>query len=623
MEELKELVDTERLSENAAQKLKTLTPQTFCAHKSWGFGQVKAWDIKNEQIIIDFVGKKGHALQLEFAADSLTPVPDDHIQAKKMTDLNGLKKEAAEDHKSIMICMIQSLGNQATGENMERMLCPDVVSKDAWKKWWDAARKALKKEGNFEIPTNKKSPFKILPKNTKDEFSVGDLSEIKGVVSLLKVAENLLENIDKVKNKSEEIKPVIEQVETALRRPALSYKKEVLKLAIARDELAEKAGLTPSEDTSTVKLVVRYDEDVGQALTEMPASDATRLLFAIKEAEPQTWGSAILRFLSTANARLAGVIGNFFESQKQAEMFRDALKRGVREQSLSSDVMIWIFKNRKDETQFLVEPRLFNALISAIERDQMGDRKSARLRDLVLSDKTLLTDLVEGADLDAVRDLTRGLMLTAVFDEMDQRSLLARIIKKYPEMQTLVSASSDRSRSGADAKQDEVSDPSSEGTLIVSWESLEKRNAELDDLISKKIPANTQEIATARSYGDLRENAEFKFAKEQQTVLARRRAELERDLMRTQGTDFSSVDTTQIGVGCHVTIDCSGREETFVILGAWDTDPDKKIISYLTPMAKALQNKRVGDSVSIPDESGNTRKVVIKSISAHNSQPKK
>ena len=88
-----------------------------------------------------------------------------------------------------------------------------------------------------------------------------------------------------------------------------------------------------------------------------------------------------------------------------------------------------------------------------------------------------------------------------------------------------------------------------EETLTVSWASLEKRKEEFEDLVNRQIPQNTKDIATARSYGDLRENFEFKSAKEQQRVLMRRRAEAESDLSRARGTNFENPDTTQVSIG--------------------------------------------------------------------------
>jgi transcription elongation GreA/GreB family factor len=117
--------------------------------------------------------------------------------------------------------------------------------------------------------------------------------------------------------------------------------------------------------------------------------------------------------------------------------------------------------------------------------------------------------------------------------------------------------------------------------------------------VQKKIPANSKEIAIARSYGDLRENHEYKAAKEMQKVLMRRKDELENQLARSRGSDFSNAKTDAVSMGTIVettNLETSQRE-SFTILGAWDSDPDKGIISYLSPVGAALLNHKTGDEV--------------------------
>src|SRR5690606_4720100 len=104
---------------------------------------------------------------------------------------------------------------------------------------------------------------------------------------------------------------------------------------------------------------------------------------------------------------------------------------------------------------------------------------------------------------------------------------------------------------------------------------------ELADIINKKIPENAAAIAHARSYGDLRENAEFKAAKENQKWLGRRRMELEKIVNETQATDFSDIEITDFVVpGSGVTMEISGGSETYYLLGLYDSDPDRHILSY-------------------------------------------
>jgi len=159
-------------------------------------------------------------------------------------------------------------------------------------------------------------------------------------------------------------------------------------------------------------------------------------------------------------------------------------------------------------------------------------------------------------------------------------------------------------------------------TLIVSWESLERRKEEYEDLIKKKIPENTREIAVARSHGDLRENFEFKAAKEMQRVLQRRQAEMEVALSRARGTDFSNADTNLVSIGTIVTyrnLD-TATAQTYTILGAWDGKAEKAILSYLSGISQALLGKKVGDQIDLPTEHG-TEKAEIVSIEPYHAAP--
>jgi transcription elongation GreA/GreB family factor len=222
-------------------------------------------------------------------------------------------------------------------------------------------------------------------------------------------------------------------------------------------------------------------------------------------------------------------------------------------------------------------------MLTAMERDQFNERRSNRLRDFILDDQELLVELIGSADLEVIKDLTRALQLSPSFDDMDKRSLLARIVKSYPAIQSLIS--------GEQTKQ--------ETHLVVSWESLERRKNEYRDLVEKRIPANSKEIAVARSYGDLRENHEYKAAKEMQKLLMKQKAELETQLVRARGTDFAGLGTEVANIGTIVrATDLEANQpEQFTILGAWDSDPERGIVSYLSPMAQALLNHKVGDLV--------------------------
>jgi len=116
-----------------------------------------------------------------------------------------------------------------------------------------------------------------------------------------------------------------------------------------------------------------------------------------------------------------------------------------------------------------------------------------------------------------------------------------------------------------------------------------------------------KEIGIARAHGDLRENAEYKAAKDKQALLMRRRAEFEALLQTVRPTAFENVSADTVAPGTQVTLEYSdGNREVYHILGAWDRDEDLEIISCESKMAQVLQGKRVGDEVVVPTATGET-----------------
>ena len=160
-----------------------------------------------------------------------------------------------------------------------------------------------------------------------------------------------------------------------------------------------------------------------------------------------------------------------------------------------------------------------------------------------------------------------------------------------------------------------------EETLIVSESSLAEKKAAYDKLIKEEIPQNREDIKIARSYGDLRENFEYKSAKEYQRVLMKRQGDWERDLKLAQPTDFLNPDTSKVSIGTIVSLDAvsGGEPLTYTVLGAWDSDPDNGIIAYLSERGNAILDKAVGTEVEFPLGDGEMKRYRITAIKAYKS----
>jgi transcription elongation GreA/GreB family factor len=581
-EEFEKLAAAGKIEGRHVEPLTLLAESGCCMHRSWGFGRIKTVDTVFARFTIDFAGKPGHTMDLGFAVESLKPIPKDHILARKANDLESLRQLAAH-HLDLIKLVLNSYGGKATADQIQQALVPDVI-RDDWKKWWETARREMKKDGHFIVPLKKTEPVVYQAKETSlQDRLMANFRAAKGLKARVAVVGELSKSASDLADKQ----AAAGEIMATLNADIVSYQRTqpsvALEAIFARDELREIAGLQPAADEITAAQLWSQDIKFGPVLEQIPAAKHHHALGSFKAANPERWHEVLRGSLNFVSAKLCREFANLLIQEGKMDLLKETLSRLINQHTAGSELLLWLGRERSDAFADILGPEVFRAMLTAMERDQFNEKRSNRLREFILDDHELLAELTASADIDVVKDLTRALQLSPVFDDMDKRSLLARLVKSHPAVQSLIT--------GEQAKQD--------SSMLVSWESLERRKAEYQELVQKKIPANSREIALARSYGDLSENHEYKAAKEMQKMLMRRKDELETQLTRARGTDFSNVRTDIVSIGTIVRATDLGanQPETFTILGAWDSDPDKGIISYLTPVAQSLLNNKVGDEV--------------------------
>jgi transcription elongation GreA/GreB family factor len=600
-EEFEKLAAAGKIEGRHVAPLTELAEAGCCTHRSWGFGRIKTVDTVFARFTIDFQGKPGHPMDLAFAAESLKPVPKDHILARKATDIDAVRHLAAH-HIDLIKIVLNSYGGKATAEQVQQVLVPDVIADD-WKKWWETARREMKKDGHFIVPAKKTESIVYQEQEVSlQERLLADFRAAKGLKAHIAVVAEMIKVIADLRDKAAAAREVIAVLNPEIVSHQRTQPAVALEAVFARDELRHAAGLEP--DASEVTSAQIWSQDgikFGPLLESIPAAKHHRALDSFKVANPDTWEETLRGAMNLVSAKLAKEIASILVHSGKLEQLKETLSKLISQHTASSELLLWFGRERNDDYADILGPEVFRAMLTAMERDQFNEKRSNRLRDFILEDQELLGELTAYADIDVIKDLTRALQWSPVFDDMDKRSLLARLVKAHPAVQSLVS--------GEQTKQDSA--------LLVSWESLERRRKEYEELVQKKIPANSKEIAVARSYGDLRENHEYKAAKEMQKVLLRQKDELEAALTRARGQDFANAKTDVVGPGTVVraTDLTTNQVETFTILGAWDSDPDQGIISYLTPVAMAMLNAKVGDEVEF-ELHGNKRRHRIDKIDA-------
>ncbi|MGB0238316.1 MAG: transcription elongation factor GreA [Cycloclasticus sp.] len=132
---------------------------------------------------------------------------------------------------------------------------------------------------------------------------------------------------------------------------------------------------------------------------------------------------------------------------------------------------------------------------------------------------------------------------------------------------------------------------------------------ELDELKNVKRPKITEAIADARSHGDLKENAEYHAAREEQGLMEARIRDIENKLGNAQIIDVSTMDAQgKVVFGCTVELENIETEEkvVYTIVGEDEADIKQNLISYASPFAKALIGKEEGDVAEVRAPGGIT-----------------
>jgi transcription elongation GreA/GreB family factor len=589
--ELEKLVESDKLTSKAAEKLDALKPGAFCLHKSWGFGRIAEWNLLLNQILIDFPGKKGHAMQLQYAADNLAVIPPEHFLARKASDLGGTKKLAKDEPATVVRNILESLEGKATAQQISDWMVPDLFTEVEWKKWWESARKQMKASGTFSIPAKKTDPIQLRAEGVSQaEELIEAFNNARQPKQQLAALEQIVKFSQQFKEPQKQVQPVVAAIENVATRNQKMHPELAFELVLVRDDLLERFPQlkTTHIGLALAKLISDEEKRLITILPKLPAAKEKRVLQGLPSALGERWSARALQLMQATHGRMVAQIPHVFrDAGKQAEL-QTMLERSLREHSATSEMLVWLISERKDWPE-LINPELLTAILSALEREQhSAPGRASKLQRLLMDDRQLFQDMFGEGDVALARDAVRRLQLSPLFDELTKRSLLARVVKVFPDLESMI----------VGAQPQETAGP-----LVVSWSSLERRKAEFEELVKKKIPENVKEIQVARSYGDLSENFEYKAAKQMQAVLSRRRSELERELARARGTSFENPDTSRVSIGTIVTVrdKNSKNQETYTILGAWDGDPDRHVISYQTAIGQALLGKKSGETATLPN----------------------
>ena len=572
-------------------KLESMKSGAYVIHRSWGFGQIKSYDDATHRLVIDFKGKKSHAMDPAFCINTMEVLPENHLLVRKETEPKKILELIADNPAQLIVEALESYPNKATTAIDLEITLSQVIGEEKFKKWWADARKAVAKDPRVSVPEKKTECYVLreTPVSAEDEIfdQFTSTRSARRRISLAEDYASAAAHKAVQANMADVLKGVADAVKDSNQLDAA----ERLYGAAVRDRIAKVAGVDPTTFEPSQASLVANLRDLAAISERIPVQFQSQYLELIKETHPIECRDIVFSLLKVSQGKFTTECINFLVENGYSEDLASTLKRWQTEQNLRAPVLLWIVKNRHSKKfakllNDLITPRLLSAIFFAIDYEALQAASARRipLGDILSDDAELIADLLATADPETARDLANTLLLNQGFEELTKKSLLARFIKIFPNIQSLVA-------SEAEGKEEQ---------LLVSRESFERKREEYEGIVSKRIPENSKAIASAREHGDLRENAEYKMAKQDQQVLMAQKGQLERELARARITDFKDATVEQVSVGSVVEVRIrDGAPLRYTILGVWDGDPERHVISYKTPLGAALMGKRVGESVKV------------------------
>lgn len=575
--------------------LMSLAEGTLVYDGTWGVGTIKELDSFYKRVHVDFARKRNHELSYNYAAETLRVLDSDDLLALAHQDPARMQELIKKEADQVVIRTLQTFGNMNVIQLQER-LAEIGVDEKGWKSFWDRARKKLKDNPSVEIPSKRNEAVTYTQRDKRyDEQWFKSLTATRDIKGILSLIETFMDAPDGGKPEEQGVAAIAERLAFVVKGSGSPQDVTAIHAAM----LALRCGVsTDFVDADGLLTGLRDDEEAAEYFENLPARLLKDMTVRLVELDGDAARARMLEVLSDVSST---VVSDFMDhlladeiwQEKCRAFYRDA----VAKKAASVACTYWLVRRLHliKEWNLGRPSELAPLILNVVEKRYGGERLRNRHQVVEEFEKPEFLEMVLGdLELQAQKDILNRIQRSDAWNSQDGSMLTARILNLFPAINESI-----------------LSDKTEASTVIggvTAWSRYRERQAQLKNLTEIEIPANSEAIGIARSYGDLRENAEYDDAKEAQGLLMQRKAELERDLQKIKGTDFSDLPTDKAGIGTtvHYT-DESGAALSVTILGEWDRDEALNLISCRSELAQRLMGKSTGDTVDLVTATGEER----------------
>ncbi|HEY5611287.1 MAG TPA: GreA/GreB family elongation factor [Thermoanaerobaculia bacterium] len=510
---------------------------------------------------VDFEREKRVSVPLGAAQKFLTPIPREHVLRAKIDAPEQIRADAFSSPSNLLGAILRSFGRTMTTSEIRDALI-GIVYDEKWGSWWTSARK------NPQVVASGSGP--------KASYAwTESAGEAEGSIRKDFDQASVRERLELARKHSSRTKTLADHFSSTLADDAARLSKSDPALAWEVFTTLEKLPGT-FETTIDPKSLLS-----GPMAAKIVAAIPDRLLRekAIKSVRdhhpdwPKVFGEV---FFLDEDPRVLSLAVSLLENGERTDVRDRLIDETLRFPRRHPRAFYWYCRRISDAEKLpeRANANLFWQMLEALTADEFAPLR-ARMKDFFDKGELAVKIIMNTLDEDQARKFVDTLERYGVLEEYRRDNLRAAAHMRYPSLR----------------------EPQAE-PIYTTAESLATKRAELENLVKVEIPANSKAIQVAREMGDLRENFEYKAARQRAEYLAARVGQLKSELSRARVLEPSHVDISEIRIGTKIALRNGDVQREVTILGPWESSPEHGVYSNQSDVAKALMGHRVGDIVT-------------------------
>lgn len=567
---------------------------SFVFHRNWGVGIIRK--LENDTLTINFGKVAGiHEMKLAMAVTALKPLAKDHIWVLKATKKHDeLSKKIKSDKVWALKTIIKSYDNACDFKHIKAELVPAILTPGEWTSWNTAAKKILETDAQFGISPNDINMYTVRDHEITPEEKYSN--EFKAQKQFFARIDILMKYFDNdITDKSSEFFAEMYSYFTGYLKNITKVNEQVLAsyLVVKYVGSVDKQFAYPTKETFAE--IYKHIEDPREIYCLLKDTKNTHLradfIKTIKLLPD--WDEQYIKLFPTA---LKEEILKSLIDGGQVEKVQKMVRKCFEQYKDYRDAVLFFFERCQEKDWFKdagvsYEKQLIT-LINIIEltfreiKNHVNSTENKKINknatNLLFQESTLYNYMFS-KDIDTVNKMYTMVDDITELDPSYKQMTRNKILEKYPDFKFRVS-------------EEKISQPKG---MLVTAQKLSEKKAEAERIEKVEIPKNALEVADAKAKGDLKENQEYKSAREQQHFLNLTLSKLTEELNRAVVFDPTTATTSIVSFGTEVTLTDSNtqKDEVYTILGPWESDPENNIISYMSPFGNAILDKKVGENV--------------------------